>query len=418
MESKTSLAILAQVKAAKEKQANLQNPQTLQDALQAQIQEHPVTVGLGVPLLYGLGGALAGAKIGGIAGAGYGTAKKRPIIGAARGAGRGALTAGGAAAGLAGGAMLGTGTGMAPAGVLATALAGGALGGFGGWKGADKLMGHGTDEKYSSDQTLDAFAGVVQNMTAQRLQSDAFKDVQDFGLGGLGVGIAGRGLLGLVQHLRANRPKKTRTGPAHLPMPFPAAPEKVGSFVAGDMASTKDGIPWYGPASMLGLAGGAALGWKGMDMLINRQRRKKMESELSDAREQFHDALMSQYSKPVEIHPELMNKNAEDANTMVKVGQALDELYDTFLTAMQAQDTNVKQAMDLPNMAGQLTNRYGMYAGATGLLAGALVYDKLSKRSRRAVLESALKKRQRRRFMQQPTEIYAQPEPMAVPGSE
>lgn len=77
-----------------------------------------------------------------------------------------------------------------------------------------------------------------------------------------------------------------------------------------------------------------------------------------------------------------------------------------------------KQALDLSNLAGQAAGGYGMYAGLSGLLTGALVYDKMSKRSRRAVLDSALKKRQRRRFMQQPTEIYAQPEPVAVGAAE
>lgn len=407
-----------------------------------------------------------------------------------------------------------------------------------------------------ADPTADAFSGALQSMAAGQLRSDALRDVGNVGLTALGVGAAGRGVVGLLQALRAGRPKKTRSGPAYLPMPFPAAPEKAGldvsrvlsalgglgrkaggvvgqgvkdvklglgvgpearqlanltqsvrgshralaegvsdagtvgssaslpggmpdlrvpgsagdavghlaanhspakvsgmysaldqltrsqdrgtnlltagglaaagatghrmgkqaDFLAGDAATTKSGIPWYGPAMLLGGLGGLGVGWKGMDALIDARRKKEMEGELESARSQFHDALMSQYSKPVKMHPGLIpgaDKEGADS-TMTKVGQALDVLWEKLSAALAEEENRptAKQAFDLSNAAGQLAGGYGMYAGLSGLLSGALVYDKMQKRSRRAVLESALKKRQRRRFMQQPTEIYAQPEPV------
>jgi hypothetical protein len=153
-----------------------------------------------------------------------------------------------------------------------------------------------------------------------------------------------------------------------------------------------------------------------MDAIIDKERKRSMDDELESARSEFHDALLGQYDKPVSLHPELIKKKASD-DTMVKVGEALDGLYDQFIAAMRNEEERptTKQALDLSNLAGQAAGGYGMYAGLTGLLTGALVYDKMSKRSRRSVLESALKKRQRRRFMQQPTEIYAQPEPVEIP---
>jgi len=415
MDSKTSLAILARVKAEKEKRA-AEGYEDAQQKLQQLIREHPVNTLIGTPLVNGIGGAMLGAPVGAVAGAGYGTAKKQPIAGTLRGAARGALTGGGILAGISAGSTAAAGLGASPGAVLGATLLGGGLGGYAGWRGADKLLGRDLEEKHAADPSLDAFSGAVQNMASTQLQSDALGDVKRFGLTGLGIGVAGRAILGAVQHLRANRAKKTRTGPAYLPMPFPATPEKSGSFAFGDDASSKSGIPWYGAASALSTIGGLALGWKGMDKLIDRQRRKRMEQELTDARSQFHDALISQYDKPVELHPELINKKASD-DTMVKVGQALDQLYGKFLQAMSSQTDAVltKQALDLPNLAGQVADGYGVYSGLTGLLAGAYVYDKVSKRSRKAVLESALKKRQRRQFMQRPTEIFAQPEPVAVP---
>lgn len=405
------------------------------------------------------------------------------------------------------------------------------------------------------DPSASAFSGALQDMAATQLRSDAMRDVGNVGMTALGVGAAGRGLVGLIQHLRSNKAKKTRSGPAYLPLPFPASPEKTGNakilallggagkkvggilgqgakdlqlglgvgqpsrdlanltakvrggysglaqgvddaanirpaldplgrtdgrmatnaaeevqflnhshtpnrvnsllsdlaamnrskargsamvnvgagvgggvagnqlakqggFLDGGEAATKSGIPWYGPAMLLGGLGGLGLGWKGMDKVLDARRQKQMDGELESARQQFHDALLSQYDKPVSLHPELMkSKSAADA-TMVKVGEELDAVYDKYLAAMAAEEKQPteKRALDLSNMAGQAAGGYGMYAALSGLLTGSLVYDKMSKRSRGSVLNAALKKRQRRRFMQQPTEIYAQPEPVPVPA--
>lgn len=71
----------------------------------------------------------------------------------------------------------------------------------------------------------------------------------------------------------------------------------------------------------------------------------------------------------------------------------------------------VKQA-SIADLAGQLAGGYGVYAGLTGLGAGALVYSGAKKRQRRAVLEKAMKRRERRRFNTAPSEIVAIPEPV------
>ncbi len=273
------------------------------------------------------------------------------------------------------------------------------------------------EEKQARDPSGEAFAGAIQDMAAGQLKSDALRDVRNIGLTALGVGAAGRGLVGIIQHMKQNRAKKTRSGPAYLPLPYPA---KTAGFLDGDSASTKGGIPWYGPAMLLGGLGGLGLGWKGMDKVLDARRQREQESELAAARQQFHDALLSQYDEPIKVHPELMagKKKAASDDTMVKVGEALDELFDNFQKAAAEEEARpmAKAAVDWSNVAGQAAGGYGMYAGLSGLLTGALVYDKIQKRSRRAVLEKALDKRQRRRFMQQPTEIYAVPEPVPTEG--
>lgn len=410
-----------------------------------------------------------------------------------------------------------------------------------------------------ADASTDAFAGAVGGMENAQLKSDAFKDVGNLGLTALGVGAGARGLVGLIQLMRANKPKKTRSGPAYLPLPYPAqsnekmaglmdsvlkasrslggavgqgardvkmglgigdqaerlhrlrnsvipnshrgfeiqakpptvpaggpelgvpggggrsigaspemAPEAAGlhkelgqlsasegrgkmlrngaaigaafgmgnatsplgkqsNFLGGDDASTKGGLPWYGPAMLFGGLAGLGVGWKGMDKVLDARRQREMNSQLDGARQEFHDALLSQYDEPVKVHPNAIsggNKKAASDSTMAHVGQALDTLFEKFASVLQEAEViadkpaGTKLAFDVPNAAGSATGMYGMYAGLSALMAGSLMYDKINKRSRSAVINKALQRRQRRQFMQRPTEIYAVPEavPAKTPG--
>lgn len=254
-----------------------------------------------------------------------------------------------------------------------------------------------------ADPTADAFTGAVQHMAANQIRSDALKDIGSMALLGGGVGIGARGLVGLLNMLKGPPAKKRRSGPAATTLPFPA---KIASFLSGSEATSKAGIPWYGPA-MLGVGlGSLGLGWKGLDTVLQRRRKKEMENELTAARQQFHDALIGSYAKPV-AHPALGDKNAAASTDMTEAGAILDELF-----GKVAETLLTKKAIDLPNTAGAALGGYGMYAGLSGLMLGSLVYDRMRKRSRRAILDKAMQRRQRRKFMQSPSEIYATPEPI------
>lgn len=205
-----------------------------------------------------------------------------------------------------------------------------------------------------------------------------------------------------------------RAGTSGRPKP---AQKQAGfmDFLKGTMASGKAGIPWYGTAMMLGGMGGLAAGYKGMDYVLDKRREADRQREMDNARQEFHDALLSQYDAPLDTIPDKnpkvvpkLRKVGEDS-TMTKVGKSLDDLFDQFSGVME------KSALiDWGNAAGTLANGYGMYAGLTGLVAGAVAYDKFKKRSRGAIIDKALQRRERRRFMQAPTEVYAVPEPVKV----
>lgn len=261
------------------------------------------------------------------------------------------------------------------------------------------------------------FADALHEMANTQLRQNAMQDVGNLALAGAGVGVGARGLLGLYNMLKRNLvDPKTTHGPAVVELPVPVEDEEkragLGDFFSGEGATAKAGIPWYGPAMLFGGMAGLGAGWKGMDALLDARRRADTAAELNDARQNFHDALLAQYARPVQPTGSLRIKKEEKekaAADLEKVAEALDGLYDDFAAILE------KRA-ELPTFsdaAGALTGGYGMYAGLTGLLSGALIYDKARKRSRQAIIEKALQRRARRQFTQQPTEIFAVP--TAVP---
>lgn len=286
------------------------------------------------------------------------------------------------------------------------------------------------------------FANALQDVAAHQLRQDAWKDVGNLTLTGLGVGAGGAGLVGLVRSLKRNLRPKPHRNPSYLPLPLPVEGEKEKEAAV----TTKAGLPWYGPAMFFGGLGGLALGWKGVDGLLRRRAHKERDQELDAARQEFHNALLSQYDKPLAadtpgLQPPKAAADRENcphcgagmergddgrcnrcgkawpAKTAAdaELGRALDRLYDNVQAALEKRAT-------LDDVLGATAGGYGIYAGLTGLMTGALVYNKMKSRSREAILQKALKKRERRRFAMQPSEIYAMPEAVphapAAPGEE
>lgn len=261
-----------------------------------------------------------------------------------------------------------------------------------------------------ANAALPSYGDAVQNVANTQLRADAFSDIKNLALLSLGVGAAGRGVMGLANLLKPKKPKPT-SGPVLLPLPYPAEAKTAGAFgdfFAGSDASTKLGIPWYAPAMMTASMAGFGAGWKGIDSVLDKQRRQEMDERLNKARQQFHDALLGQYEQPLTPPGQ---KAAQASNEMREVGQALDRLWEKLAAVLG----NEKLAIDLSNVAGVGAGLYGAGAGLAALLSGSFVYDRMAKRSRRAILEKALKRKQRADFQKSPTQIYAIPEPVVAP---
>lgn len=258
--------------------------------------------------------------------------------------------------------------------------------------------------KLANDPLTDA----IDQVAATQMKADAFKDMRNLALLGAGAGVAGRGVVGLINLLKGPRPSTTRLqGPTELPLPLPYRDEK--EKVAG--ITEKTSLPYYGPGMMMAGLAGAGLGWKGADMLLDSRRKREREQQLEAARSEFHDALLSQYDAPLQVgSSQARIKSAAS----VEVGQALDRLFEQFVQT----GNELEKTATMADIGGKALSGYGTYAALAALMGGAWAYDKGKKRSRRAVLESALKQRQRNQFAQSPTEIYAVPEPaMMAPAA-
>lgn len=242
----------------------------------------------------------------------------------------------------------------------------------------------------------------LQEMHATALRREALKDVGNLALAMTGVGVGARGAVGLYNLFKRNlnKPRKPRSGPAQLALPYPvevgeepiAVAKNAGFF---ETVTSKTNIPWYTPAMTMGSLAGLGLGWKGVDLILKRRAAAERQKQIDAVREQFHEALMFQHDDPT------LDKKKKVATDTSEVGMALHRLCETF-----------EKAANLADTLGGAVGLYGTYAGLTSLLTGAIVYDKMRKRQRRALLEKALQLRERKKFERSPTEIMAMPEPV------
>lgn len=254
------------------------------------------------------------------------------------------------------------------------------------------------------------FVAALEQAQSQQLKQDALKHIGHAGMGAVGAGVAGRGLLGLYNLLKTRLSPPDVQHPSYttIDIPFPEEQEEseeektaneqgtLGKFFQGDYASTFGGIPWYYPALTGAVGGGAYMGWKALDKILDKRRKHQLEQEVERAKHDFRSALMSQYEK-------------ESSNTL---GPELDGLYDHIekqAISLNPVDWASAAGIDAPDLLGRGVGAYGAGAGLTALTTGMVIYNMMKKRQRKAVLEKAKKERLRRLYESRPPEIYARP---------
>ena len=228
---------------------------------------------------------------------------------------------------------------------------------------------------------------IAQN---QRLQADAKKDIVRNLVMALGGGAALRGAVGL--HSMVTEPSRIRPTQrvVEMPVAYPADEEEKRSRDAN--ATSPLGLSYYIPGMLLGGAVAGYGGWKGVDALLDRQRRKQTDDELDSAKQAYEQALLGAYKKATD--------------------SALDQVFDGYVKSAGfgklIDDVVSSVAPNAPGIAKGLGATYGL---ATAPLGFMMVHNMLKKNSKRALLQKAMQERARRQALAQPPEIYAVPRP-------
>ncbi len=216
---------------------------------------------------------------------------------------------------------------------------------------------------------------ITDRHAASQAKKDAFKTVITGMLLGGGAGVAARGLTGLSNIGQDEDEDKTAPGVLDIDVPVKQA----------SSATTKEAAPsMYGePLLYPGLAVGVPLatwgGWKGLDLLLNKQRESKSKAEIADAKREYEEEVAKSF----------------------KTAETLDRVIDGLSATPGEKRAGI--ADDLPGMLGGLALAYAATSGPLGYM---MVDEKMKKNSKRKILEKAQKERKRR---QSPSQIYAKP---------
>ena len=155
--------------------------------------------------------------------------------------------------------------------------------------------------------------------------------------------------------------------------------------------TSKPGLWWYMP-SMLGAGAlGGYGGWKLIDHILDKRRRKEIDDEVDESRNEFQEALVSQY------------KEGSDS----KLGVALDELY----AKMNKEAFDINSIVS-PDTRGRALGAYATYAIPSSILGYLLVKGLTDKGSRGKILAKAQQRRALKQQQARPAELYAVPVPI------
>lgn len=234
-------------------------------------------------------------------------------------------------------------------------------------------------------------------------------------LGSLGMGLGAGGLYALYKAF--NRPKTPKREDEEMALQYPVERTKAAESNILESLLGKQQNPsiWDNPLFVPGLAlGGLSAvygGLKGSTYLANKIEEKARKDELAKAKREFHDALISSYDEPLSHDPlHTPTKNASD-NTMLKLSETLDKLYDACFE---------KKALDwtaggaIPTAIAAALPTYLTLGSLGALGAGSMAYDATKKHSKAEALKKALRERARLKYEQSPPELYISPEAIDV----
>ena len=232
-----------------------------------------------------------------------------------------------------------------------------------------------------------------QNAYATQLNKDTVSSL----LKGMAI-LAGGGaaLRGLSCLGEATTPRKRKRTGRVVEMPVPYAEKGAVENTANNSwfsgATAPVGLPYTIPSALLGFPLAFYGGWKGVDALMDKQRRAQTESELDEAKRDYESALLGSY------------KTASDNDGSVSAN--LDK-------AFAGLQEKAEKAAFFENAPGSMAGLAAAYTLGTLPLGYYVVDKQMKKNSRKAILDKALRERARRAAMAQPPELYAIPAPIS-----
>lgn len=220
-------------------------------------------------------------------------------------------------------------------------------------------------------------------------------------LSGAGAGAAMRGFSGLRRLMSPTVQNTAPTQTVEMPVTYPRSPKSPKTTEKKADPTAARGIPWFLPATTLGMVAATYGGWKGVDAILDKQRRAKTDAELEDAKLEYEQSLLNSYGK-----------RAEDAD----LDTALDAIFSKFgedpETDWWSAINSGASSLGVPNLPGMSAGALATLGIGSAGLGFHFMNDRMKKNSRRALLEKAIKERAHQRAVQQPAELYARPIPM------
>ncbi len=234
-----------------------------------------------------------------------------------------------------------------------------------------------------------------------------------------GLGLGARGLLGLNQTMKRTAKPTQAFSPGMIPVSVPLPEEEedpakfawtfsgageslsdgigqaitgVGDWLKGPGPTSVAGKGWPIPVATLGGMGAMYGGWKAMDGALNSRRDSELEAEKERAKQELHQALLSQFGHKTAGVSELSDD--------------LDKLYDLL----------EKEALNRSDMTGIGMGVAGTGALLSALAAGMAAYKHTKSRLPGALTDKATKLRNRRLANMQPSPLLAMPSYSPVPA--
>ena len=244
----------------------------------------------------------------------------------------------------------------------------------------------------------------VQKHLNAKLRTDANKNIVRALMLGVGGGAALRGAAGLrnmtSEPSRAPSPQRV----VDLPIPYPEKEEKSKEKRAdNDKATSSIGLDYYIPSMILGTGAAAYGGWKGIDAILDRQRRKQTDEELEAAKQEYEKSLLGAYKKATDA---ALDRAFAPYEKSAGLGAAVSNMFNYVYPAVS--NTFNSAFPNASGMAKGLGLTYLLSAGPAGYM---VVDNMMKKNSKRALLHKAMQERARQQALSQPPEIYATPQP-------